>query len=163
MNRRLVLCALAALSLAACGKSKDAAPVAPDANLAAGRAFLATNAKAPGVVTLPDGLQYKVVKSGPTTVPSPRPQDLVKVHYEGKLLDGTVFDSSYERGQPAVFPLKGLVPAWVTALQLMHPGDEWTLWVPSELGYGAEDKGAVPPNSVMVFRIELIDVARQGA
>ena len=163
MNRRLILCALAALTLAACGRGKDEAAVAPDANLAAGRAFLATNAKAEGVVTLPDGLQYKVVRQGPATGPSPRPQDLVKVHYEGKLLDGTVFDSSYERGQPAVFPLKGLVPAWITALQMMHPGDEWTLWVPSELGYGAEDKGAVPPNSVMVFRIELIDVAPQGA
>jgi FKBP-type peptidyl-prolyl cis-trans isomerase len=162
MNRRLVLCALAALSLAACGKGKDAAGVAPDANLAAGRAFLATNAKAPGVVTLPDGLQYKIVKQGPTSVPSPRPQDLVKVHYEGKLLDGTVFDSSYDSGKPVVFELRKLVPAWITALQMMHPGDEWTLWVPSELGYGAEDKGAVPPNSVMVFRIELIDVRARG-
>jgi len=162
MNRRLVLSVFAALALTACGKGKDTDPAALDANLAAGRAFLAKNAKEAGVVTLPDGLQYKIVKQGPTSVPSPRPQDLVKVHYEGKLLDGTVFDSSYERGQPAVFPLKGLVPAWITALQMMHPGDEWTLWVPSELGYGAEDKGAVPPNSVMVFRIELIDVARQG-
>src|SRR4051812_16574462 len=124
MNRRFALAALfaAAFTLAACGKGKQDA-AASDANLAAGRAFLATNAKAPGVVTLPDGLQYKITRKGPGAGPSPRPQDLVKVNYEGKLLNGFVFDSSYERGQPAVFPLEGLVPAWITALQMMKAGD----------------------------------------
>ena len=167
MNRRFALAALAAaalagsLALTACGKSKQDTATA-DANLAAGRAFLATNAKAPGVVTLPDGLQYKITRQGPGVGPSPQPQDLVKVNYEGKLLSGFVFDSSYERGQPAVFTLAKLVPAWITALQMMKAGEEWTLWVPSELGYGAEDKGPIPANSVMVFRIELIAVSPRG-
>lgn len=162
MHRRLVLATLvaAAVALAACGK-RDQGPAA-DATLAAGKAFLAENGKKPGVVTLPDGLQYKITKQGPGVGQSPRPQDLVKVHYEGKLTDGEVFDSSYERGMPAVFPLQGLVPAWITALQKMKAGDEWTLWVPSELGYGAEEKGPIPANSVMVFRIELLGVERVG-
>jgi peptidylprolyl isomerase/FKBP-type peptidyl-prolyl cis-trans isomerase FklB len=163
MNRRLALFALAAAAaaLASCGKGKDNAAIA-DANLASGRAFLADNAKAPGVVTLPDGLQYKITRQGPGVGESPRPQDLVEVHYEGKLLNDFVFDSSYERGVPAVFKLEGLVPAWITALKMMKPGDEWTLWVPPELGYGAEEKGPIPPNSVMVFRIELLNVKRIG-
>ena len=143
----------AALTLSACGPSKK-----QQESLAAAQTFLAQNAKQPGVVTLADGLQYKIVRSGPATGPKPNPTDEVKVHYEGKLVDGTVFDSSYERGAPASFPLQGLVPAWRTALVMMRPGDEWTLYVPPELGYGAQDKGPIPGNSVMIFRIELIDV-----
>ena len=81
----------------------------------------------------------------------------MKVNYEGKLIDGTVFDSSYERGQPAAMPLRGLVKAWQEALQLMRPGDEWILYVPPELGYGAEGKDPIPPGAVLIFRIELID------
>jgi FKBP-type peptidyl-prolyl cis-trans isomerase len=161
MNRRLALAAIAAATFAIAGCNRQP-PVDPDANLAKSKAFMAQNAKAPGVVTLPDGLQYKIVRQGPGAGPSPRPQDKVKVNYEGKLTDGTVFDSSYERGKPAVFPLEGLVPAWVVALQKMKAGDEWTLWVPPELGYGDESKGPIPANSVMVFRIELIAVAPQG-
>jgi FKBP-type peptidyl-prolyl cis-trans isomerase len=158
MRRPLALVAaafatLAALALTGCGPSQKA-----KANLAAAEAFMAQNAKAPGVVTLPDGLQYKVVRSGPAAGAMPSPVDEVKVHYEGKLLDGTVFDSSYERGVPASFPLQGLVPAWKEALVKMRPGDEWILYVPPALGYGAEDKGPIPGNSVMVFRIELIGV-----
>jgi peptidylprolyl isomerase/FKBP-type peptidyl-prolyl cis-trans isomerase FklB len=147
----------AALTLSACGPSKK-----QQESLAASQAFLANNAKQAGVVTLPDGLQYKVVRSGPADGAKPNPTDEVKVHYEGKLLDGTVFDSSYERGQPASFPLAGLVPAWKEALVMMRPGDEWTLYVPPELGYGAQDKGPIPGNSVMVFRIELIGVLPSG-
>lgn len=162
MNRRSILAAAATLLLAACGKGNEESRAAADVNLSKGKAFLTENAKTPGVVVLPDGLQYKIVRQGPGVGPNPRPQDLVKVHYEGKLLDGFVFDSSYERGQPAVFPLKGLVPAWVTALQKMKAGDEWTLWVPPELGYGDETKGPIPANSVMVFRIELLSVAPRG-
>jgi len=143
----------ATLTLSACGPSKK-----QQESLAAAQTFLVQNAKQPGVVTLPDGLQYKVVRSGPADGAKPNPNDEVKVHYEGKLLDGTVFDSSYERGVPASFPLQGLVPAWKEALVMMRPGDEWTLYVPPELGYGAQDKGPIPGNSVMVFRIELIGV-----
>ncbi len=142
-----------ALALSACAPSKK-----QQENLAATQAFLAQNAKQPGVVTLADGLQYKVVRSGPASGAKPNPTDEVKVNYEGKLVDGTVFDSSYERGSPASFPLQGLVPAWKEALVMMRPGDEWTLYVPPALGYGAEDKGPIPGNSVMIFRIELIDV-----
>ena len=145
----------AALTLSACGPSKK-----QQESLAASQTFLANNAKQPGVVTLADGLQYKVVRSGPVDGAKPNPTDEVKVHYEGKLLDGTVFDSSYERGHPESFQLDGLVPAWKEALVMMRPGDEWTLYVPPELGYGAQDKGPIPGNSVMIFRIELIDVMR---
>jgi len=150
----VAVAALAAtLSLSACGPSKK-----QQESLAAADAFMAQNAKQPGVVTLADGLQYRIVRSGPATGPKPNPTDEVKVHYEGKLVSGEVFDSSYERGQPASFPLQGLVPAWREALVMMRPGDEWTLYVPPALGYGAQDKGPIPGNSVMIFRIELIDV-----
>ena len=111
-----------------------------------------------GVVTLPDGLQYKIVSSGPASGIHPKPADEVKVNYEGKLLDGTVFDSSFARGVPAAFPLEGLIPGWVEAMQLMRPGDEWILWTPPALGYGDEAKGPIPANSVLQFRIQLIDV-----
>lgn len=158
MQRRALLALLtltAAAGLAGCGPSKKA-----QENLAAAEAFMANNAKQPGVVTLPEGLQYKIVRSGPNGGMHPTRADEVKVHYEGKLIDGTVFDSSYERGVPASFPLDGLVPAWIIALQRMKAGDEWMLYVPPSLGYGAQDKGPIPGNSVMIFRIELIDVLR---
>lgn len=162
--RFLLLAALAGLSLAACGPSKEdlaARQAATSANKTAGTDFLAQNAKAPGVVTLPSGLQYKVVRSGPEGGLHPRPVDEVKVHYEGKRLDGFVFDSSYERGVPASFPLRGLIPGWVEAMQLMRPGDEWELYVPADLAYGDNQAGAdIPPGSTLVFKIELIDVLR---
>lgn len=162
---RILMISLAALSLAACQKaapgqpgpdSKTQGPVAGDQSAAA-KAFLARNAKEPGVVTLPDGLQYKIVHSGPASGNKPHLGDEVKVNYEGKLIDGTVFDSSYERGQPAAMPLKGLVKAWQEALVQMRPGDEWILYVPPELGYGAEGQGPIPPGAALIFRIELID------
>jgi len=153
MIRRTLLISLptVALALAGCQKSKAADT---DANAA----FLAKNAKQPGVVTLPDGLQYRIVTSGPAGGRRPKLTDEVKVNYEGKLLDGEVFDSSFARGQPAAFPLEGLIPGWVEALQLMRPGDEWTLWTPPALGYGDEAKGPIPANSVLQFRIQLLDV-----
>ncbi|ALL14973.1 FKBP-type peptidyl-prolyl cis-trans isomerase [Caulobacter henricii] len=157
MHRRALLTLLtagAAVSLAGCGNKKAAE------NLVAADAFMAKNAKEPGVVTLPEGLQYKIIRSGPNGGMHPTRADEVKVNYEGKLIDGTIFDSSYERGVPASFPLDGLVPAWVIALQRMKAGDEWMLYVPPALGYGAQDKGPIPGNSVMIFRIELIDVLR---
>jgi FKBP-type peptidyl-prolyl cis-trans isomerase len=124
--------------------------------LADGQAFLAQNAKAPGVVTTASGLQYKVVKAAPKGAPSPKLGDVIKVHYEGKLLDGTVFDSSFERGKPVLMPLDGLVPGWLEALPLMHVGDEWTLYLPASLGYGERSAGPIPANSVLVFRLQLI-------
>ncbi len=150
MRGFLILAVVAALTMGGCQKA------AADQS-AASATFLATNAKAPGVRVLPSGVQYKVVREGPPGGRRPGPNDEVKVHYEGKLIDGKVFDSSYERGQPAAMPLPALIPAWVEALQLMRPGDEWILYVPPELGYGAEGGGEIPPNSVLIFRIELID------
>jgi FKBP-type peptidyl-prolyl cis-trans isomerase len=98
------------------------------------------------------------VRSGPASGLRPQKGDLIKVHYEGKLLDGEVFDSSYDRGAPAAMPLEHLIPGWMEALPLMRPGDEWILYVPPNLGYGAEGQGRIPPNSALIFRIELIDM-----
>lgn len=152
--RAVLLSAALALTLAACGGNQQAAE-----NLDAAQAFLSENAEKPGVQTLPSGVQYEVVRSGAQGGESPGPSDLVKVHYEGKLTDGEVFDSSYQRGAPAVMRLDRLIPAWIEALQQMKPGDEWTLYVPPEQGYGARAAGPIPPNSVLIFRIELIDIA----
>jgi len=155
--KNVIVVLAAALALAACGKadSQETAKAAAEAT-----AYLATNAKAEGVKTLPSGLQYKIVRSGPADGLRPAPQDEVKVHYEGKLLSGHVFDSSYERGSPAAMPLAALIPAWQEALQLMRPGDEWVLYVPPALGYGEEGAGGgeIPGNSLLIFRIELIGV-----
>jgi len=157
---KLLIPVLAAvLALAGCNKGgADPAEMAKSA--AEAKAFMATNAKVEGVQTLPSGVQYKIVKSGPATGLKPGPQDEVKVHYEGKLVSGKIFDSSYDRGQPAAMPLPALIPAWKEALQLMRPGDEWILFVPPEMGYGEEGAGGgeIPGNSVLIFRIELIDV-----
>ena len=157
---KLLIPVLAAvLALAGCNKGGgDPAEMAKSA--AEAKAFMTTNAKVEGVQTLPSGLQYKIVRSGPATGLKPGPQDEVKVHYEGKLLSGKIFDSSYDRGQPAAMPLPALIPAWKEALQLMRPGDEWILFVPPEMGYGEEGAGGgeIPGNSVLNFRIELIDV-----
>jgi FKBP-type peptidyl-prolyl cis-trans isomerase len=133
-----------------------AAAVDTAKTLADGQAFLAQNAKAPGVVTTASGLQYKVTKAAPKGAPSPKLGDVIKVHYEGKLLDGTVFDSSFERGKPVLMPLAGLVPGWMEALPLMHVGDEWTLYLPASQGYGERSAGPIPANSVLVFRLQLI-------
>ena len=157
---KLLIPVLAAvLALAGCNKGgADPAEMAKSA--AEAKAFMTTNAKAEGVQTLPSGVQYKIVRSGPATGLKPGPQDEVKVHYEGKLVSGKIFDSSYDRGQPAAMPLPALIPAWKEALQLMRPGDEWILFVPPEMGYGEEGAGGgeIPGNSVLIFRIELIDV-----
>ncbi|HUO13249.1 MAG TPA: FKBP-type peptidyl-prolyl cis-trans isomerase [Caulobacteraceae bacterium] len=147
----------ATLSLPAC-----ADPSAAD-NLAKANAFLAANGKQPGVVTLPDGLEYKVVTAGPAGGASPLATDKVLVHYEAKLLNGQIVDSSYQRGQPAVFTVGDLIPAWTEALQKMRPGDTWLLYAPPNLAYGPGGKGPVPPNSVLVFKIELISVLPRDA
>jgi peptidylprolyl isomerase/FKBP-type peptidyl-prolyl cis-trans isomerase FklB len=119
---------------------------------------LAKNASAPGVRVTASGLQYRVLRSGPVGGLRPKAADEVKVNYEGKLLDGEVFDSSFERGTPAVMGLRGVIPGWSEALQLMRPGDEWLLYVPAALGYGDRSVGPIPPGSVLVFKVDLIDV-----
>jgi peptidylprolyl isomerase/FKBP-type peptidyl-prolyl cis-trans isomerase FklB len=153
MRRLLIAVAVAALALGGCKDHKKAAE-----NLSAGQTFLTENAKKSGVKTLPDGVQYEIVRSGPATGLQPKKGDLLKVHYEGKLTTGEVFDSSYERGAPAVMELDQLIPAWMEVIPMMRPGDEWRLYVPPEQGYGENGAGPIPPNSVLIFRIELIDV-----
>ncbi len=122
-----------------------------------GDAFLAENKKKPGVSTLPSGLQYRVIKQG--TGKSPKATDTVTTHYVGKLLDGSVFDSSIERGQPISFPLSGVIKGWTEALQLMKTGDKWELFIPPQLAYGAQGRPpAIPPNATLVFEVELLSV-----
>jgi peptidylprolyl isomerase/FKBP-type peptidyl-prolyl cis-trans isomerase FklB len=152
--KRLVL-AFALVALTGCGLGAQKPKALPPG---ASAEFMAKAAKEPGVQVLPSGLAYKIVRPGPASGLRPGPKDEVKVHYEGKLEDGTVFDSSYERGQPAIMPLNHLITAWQEALQLMRPGDEWILYVPTELGYGQEGAGRIPPGSPLIFRIELIGV-----
>jgi peptidylprolyl isomerase/FKBP-type peptidyl-prolyl cis-trans isomerase FklB len=163
------LLALALLGAAPAAALAQGAPPAPAANAptaAQGQAFLAKNKTEPGVVTLPDGLQYKVMVAGDPKGGSPGKDDLVAVHYEGKLLDGTTFDASVDEDEPAIFQLGGLIPAWVEAMSLMHPGDQWEIWSPPELAYGDKEDEQIPANSVLDFRIQLIDflpAARQTA
>lgn len=124
-----------------------------------GEAFLAANAKKDGVITTASGLQYKVLKSG--TGASPKATDQVKVDYTGTTIDGKVFDSSVQRGQPAVFPVNAVIPGWVEALQLMKAGDKWQLVIPARLAYGEQSPApAIPPNSVLIFEVELIDIEK---
>lgn len=157
--RSLTLKALVAVAigLSACQRGPDPEAAMAEASVAAA-AYMAENAKKPGVKTLPSGLQYQIVRSGPETGVRPREGDEVKVHYEGKLPDGTVFDSSYATGAPAVFAVGDLIAAWNEILPLMQPGDEFILTVPPELGYGTRGSGPIPPNSVLIFRMELVDV-----
>ncbi len=123
-----------------------------------GEDFLAANKKAAGVVTLPSGLQYKVIKKGNGKV-CPKATDTVVTHYRGTLLDGTEFDSSLKRGEPAEFEVGGVIPGWTEALQLMKVGDKWELYVPAELAYGERGAGRViGPNATLVFEVELLEI-----
>ena len=122
-----------------------------------GEAFLAENKKKDGVKALPSGLQYKVIKKG--SGKKPTSSDTVTTNYRGTLIDGTEFDSSYRRGQPATFPVKGVIPGWTEALQLMEVGSKWQLFIPSNLAYG--ERGAAPsigPNATLIFEIELVSI-----
>ena len=122
-----------------------------------GKAFLEGNKKRAGVVTLPSGLQYEVIKEG--NGKKPKATDQVRCHYEGTLIDGTLFDSSIKRGEPAVFGVNQVIPGWVEALQLMSEGAKWKLYIPSELAYGARGAGEmIPPHSTLVFEVELLEV-----
>jgi len=128
-------------------------------NQEAGEKFLAENAKKPGVKTTASGLQYKVIKAGSGAQPAL--EDNVTVHYTGRLIDGTVFDSSRERGNPATFPVRGVIGGWIEALQLMKAGDHWEIYVPSNLAYGPRGAGTtIGPNSTLVFDIELLEVKK---
>lgn len=122
-----------------------------------GAAYLAENAKKDGVTVLESGLQYEVISEG--TGNKPAATDNVTVHYTGKLTDGTVFDSSVERGQPATFPVNGVIPGWVEGLQLMTEGSKWTLHIPYNLAYGEQGAGgSIPPFATLIFDVELIKI-----
>ncbi len=126
-------------------------------NKTEGEAFLAENKKKEGVKTLPSGLQYKVIKAG--TGKKPKANDTVTVNYRGTLINGTEFDSSYKRGQPATFQVSGVIPGWTEALQLMEQGAKWQLFVPSNLAYGERGAGAqIGPNATLIFEVELISI-----
>ena len=123
-------------------------------NHAAAKDFLAKNGKEAGVQTTASGLQYKVIEAGAGA--SPGATDEVTVQYRGRLLDGTEFDSSYKRGQPATFPLNGVIKGWTEALQMMKPGAKWTVWIPPELGYDMNSRAPIPPGALLVFDVELV-------
>jgi len=133
-----------------------------DKNVKEGRDFLAKNVTAPGVKVTKSGLQYQVLKEGTGAIP--KASDTVKVNYRGTLIDGKEFDSSYKRGEPVVFPVKGVIPGWTEALQLMKVGGKYKLVVPSELGYGARGAGQdIGPNTTLVFEVELLGIEKTAA
>lgn len=127
------------------------------ATLEEGLSYLEENAQREDVVVLESGLQYEVLEEGEG--PKPEATDTVTTHYEGRLIDGTVFDSSYQRGEPASFPLNRVIAGWTEGLQLMSPGAKYRLYVPASLGYGDRPAGAIPPNSTLIFDVELLEVA----
>ena len=132
-----------------------------EANLAAGQSFLAANAGNDGVVEMPDGLQYRILRAGEG--PKPSADDRVVVHYRGRLLDGTEFDSSYRRGEPAEFMVGGVIPGWQAALKAMPRGSRWEVWIPAALAYGERGAGgAIGPNQALHFVIELIAIKPAG-
>ncbi|MDB5211615.1 MAG: peptidylprolyl isomerase FKBP-type [Sediminibacterium sp.] len=139
----------------AAAEKENAAIVA--GNKQAGQAFLAANGKRPGVITLPDGLQYEVMKAS-TDNTRPTLTTKVKVHYHGTLLNGTVFDSSVDRGEPIVYPVNGFVRGWQEILQLMPVGSKWKVYVPSDLGYGDSGSGKIAPGSTLIFELELLGI-----
>jgi len=126
-------------------------------NKSEGETFLGENKKKEGIITLPSGLQYKVIKAG--TGKKPKATDTVTAHYKGTLINGTEFDSSYRRGQPASFPVNGVIPGWTEALQLMEEGAKWQVFIPSNLAYGERGAGRdIGPNATLIFEIELVSV-----
>nr|WP_291914239.1 FKBP-type peptidyl-prolyl cis-trans isomerase [Chitinophaga sp. CB10] len=128
-------------------------------NKEAGEKFLAENKTKPGVVTLPSGLQYQIIKEGDGAKPTL--SDKVKTHYHGTLIDGTVFDSSVERGEPISFPVSGVIKGWTEALQLMPVGSKWKLFIPADLAYGDRQAGPkIGPGSALVFEVELLEIVK---
>ncbi|MEK2646039.1 FKBP-type peptidyl-prolyl cis-trans isomerase [Bdellovibrio sp. BCCA] len=155
MSKEDMQAAMMKLQEMAMKKQQEAA----ESNAKAGKDFLEKNKSAAGVKTTASGLQYIVEKEG--TGASPKKEDVVKVHYKGTLTNGEQFDSSYDRGQPAEFPVGGVIPGWTEALQLMKVGGKAKLFIPPELAYGPSGRPGIPPNSVLVFDVELIDIVKQ--
>jgi FKBP-type peptidyl-prolyl cis-trans isomerase FklB len=147
--------------LAAYARAAGDAMVARNANAA--KEFLAKNAKVKGVVTTASGLQYKILDAGDKKAPPIAPTDTVTAHYRGTLVDGTEFDSSYSRGAPTPFPVTGVIKGWQEALVLMKPGAKWQLFIPPELAYGPRGQGKIPPNSLLIFELNVISADAAGA
>jgi FKBP-type peptidyl-prolyl cis-trans isomerase FklB len=159
LNDQEVTTAMTQLQKDVMGKREAIDKSEAEKNLQTGEKFLAENAKKEGVKTTASGLQYKVIKSG--TGDSPKKTDTVKVHYHGTLLDGTVFDSSVQRGEPISFPLDGVIPGWTEGLQLMKVGDKWQLFIPAKLAYGERRAGPkIGPNSTLIFEVELLSIEK---
>ena len=138
-------------------KMEETNKVDAEKNKKAGEEFLAANKVKEGIVTTESGLQYRVINEG--SGPKPTETDNVTVHYKGTLIDGEEFDSSYKRNQPATFPVNGVIKGWTEALQLMSKGSKWELFIPSEIAYGPNGAGgAIGPNEVLIFEVELIDI-----
>jgi FKBP-type peptidyl-prolyl cis-trans isomerase FklB len=149
---------LLALQKSLMEKQAERTKAAAEKNKQEGEAFLAANRKKEGVVTLPSGLQYKTIKEGECK--SPRPSDTVEVNYRGTLIDGTEFDSSFKRGEPATFPLNQVISGWTEAMQLMKEGGKMEIFVPADLAYGEQTTGIIGPNSTLIFEVELISVKK---
>jgi FKBP-type peptidyl-prolyl cis-trans isomerase FklB len=142
-------------------KQIEAMKLAGEKNQKAGEAFLAENKKKEGVVTLPSGLQYKILKAGEGKKPTA--EDTVVCNYRGTLIDGTEFDSSYKRGEPATFPVRGVIKGWTEALQLMPVGSKWQLFIPPTLAYGERGAGAqIGPDATLIFEVELISIKEKS-
>jgi len=155
MTDEQVRAAIAELQKGLAEKQQAQMAAVADKNKAEGQAFLTKNKTSEGIVTLPSGLQYKVLKAGEGK--KPVLDDTVVCNYRGTLLDGTEFDSSYKRNEPATFPLKGVIKGWTEALQLMPVGSKWQLFIPSELAYGERGAGgAIGPNAALIFEVELL-------
>jgi len=138
----------------------EVSKIESDKNQKEGEDFLAANASKAGVVTLPSGLQYEIITAG--TGAKPTAEDQVKCHYHGTTIDGKVFDSSVDRGEPAVFPVNRVIPGWTEALQLMPIGSKWKLYIPSALAYGERGAGQdIKPNSALIFEVELLEIVKQ--
>lgn len=125
-----------------------------------GKIFMVENAKRPGVITLRSGLQYEILKAGSDIAPKPTLDSKVKCHYHGTLINGKVFDSSVDRGEPITFPLNGVIKGWQDALQLMTVGSKWKLFVPSDLAYGDQATGAIPAGSTLIFEVQLLSIEK---
>jgi FKBP-type peptidyl-prolyl cis-trans isomerase FklB len=147
--------------LQAYARSAGDAMLARNANAA--KEFLAKNAKVRGVVTTASGLEYKILAAGDKNAPSIAPTDKVTVDYRGKLIDGSEFDSSYSRGVPTTFPVNGVIKGWQEALVMMKPGAKWQLFIPPELAYGARGQPKIPPNSLLIFEVNVIGAEAAGA
>jgi FKBP-type peptidyl-prolyl cis-trans isomerase FklB len=147
---------LASLMQKQAQKQQEAMQVESNDNLGAGGEFLAENGERDGVTTTPSGLQYEILVAGDG--PKPATTDTVTTHYHGTFIDGSVFDSSVDRGQPASFPLNGVISGWTEALVLMPTGSKWRLFIPPELAYGSQPRGGIPANSTLIFDVELLSI-----